>query len=123
MEKIDEQLNNLSAVEVPVGIHQSVMRRVNYQKIKPVLFVSLILLALNFLVIVWHINMKLIDAEFTDMIQDLFEVFSFNFSFIRTIAESFFEIISPILFLYAILSLTGIIYISKEIKRNIYQIS
>jgi len=115
MDKIDEQLNNFSTVEVPAGMHQSVMRRINYQKIRPVLFVSFILLALNFLIIAWRINAKLIDAEFIDMAQDFLDVFSFNFSYLSTMWGSFFEIISPMFFLSAVLSLVGAIYIGKEI--------
>jgi hypothetical protein len=115
-DKIDEQLNNLSVLEIPTGMHHSVMRRVNYRRLRPVLFVSFILLAFNFLIIAWHINAKLIDAEFLDMAQDFFEVFKFNFSFISTMWTSFFEIISPMLFLSAFLSLVGAIYTGKEIS-------
>jgi len=116
MEKIDEQLNSISFVEVPTGMHQFVMQKVNYKKFQPVLFVTFILLALNFIVIVWHINAKLIDAEFTDMMQDFLEIFSFNFSFINTVFVSFFEIISPLLVVSAILSLVGAIYTGKKIN-------
>ena len=121
MEKIDEQLNNLKMIEIPIHLHQSVMRKVNYQKIKPVLFVAFALLLFNFLVIAWHINAKLIDAEFLDMTQDFFEVFHFNISFVSTMWVSFFEIISPTLALSAILSLVGAIYIGKKI--TVYQFS
>jgi hypothetical protein len=116
MEKIDEQLNNITSVEIPLGMHQFVMRRINYKKLLPVLLVAFILLAFNFIVIVWHINAKLIDVEFTDMIQDFFEVFNFNFSFFSTIWTSFFEIISPALVLSAIMSLVGVIYTGKKIN-------
>ena len=116
MEKIDEQLNNISFVEVPIGMHQFVMQKVNYKKLQPVLFVAFVLLVLNFIVIVWHINAKLIDAEFADMAKDFFEVFSFNFSFINTVLVSFFEIISPLLVVSAMLSLAGVIYTGKKIN-------
>lgn len=116
IDKIDEQLNNLAVAEIPAGMHQSIMRKVNYQKIKPVLFIAFLLLVLNFLIIGWHINAKLIDAEFIDMTQDFLEVFSFNFAFINTILVSFFEIISPVLVLSAILSLVGAIYTGKKIS-------
>jgi len=116
MEKIDEQLNNISLVEVPSGMHQFVMRKINYKKLQPVLLVAFSLLVLNFIVIVWHINAKLIDAEFTDMMQDFFEVFNFNLSFFSIMWVSFFEIISPMLVLSAILSLAGIIYTGKKIN-------
>jgi hypothetical protein len=99
-----------------VGMHHSVMRRVHYRRLRPVLLVSFVLLILNFLIIAWHINAKLIDAEFLDMTRDFFEVFSFNFSFISTMWTSFFEIISPMLFLSAFLSLLGAIYMGKEIS-------
>ena len=121
MDKIDKQLNNLSSVEVPSGTHQRVMQMVNYKKFQPVIFVAFVLLTLNFIVVVWHINAKLIDAEFTDMVQDFFEVFSFNFSFINTVLGSFFEIISPLLVISAALSLVGVIYTGKQI--DFYQIT
>ena len=115
MEKIDEQINNLSSVEIPSGIHQLVMHKVNYQKVKPTLFVSFALLVLSFIFLELYINDKLIDAEFIDMMQDFFNIFSFNFSFINTIFGSFFEIISPMLFLSALISLLGATYVGKKI--------
>lgn len=115
MEIIDEKLNSLSSMEVPNGVHQSVMRRVQYNKLRPVLFVGFGLLVLNFLIITWHINAKLIDAEFMDMTQDFFEVFNFNFSFISMTWLNFFEIVSPMLLLSAVLSLAGAIYTGKQI--------
>ena len=121
MDKIDEQLNSILQVEVPMGMHQSVMRRINYKKLQPIFFATFTLLALNLVVILWHINSKLIDAEFTDMMKDFFEVFSFNFSFIKTFLESFFEIISPLLVVSAVLSMIGVIYTGKKI--NFYYFS
>jgi hypothetical protein len=115
-DKIDEQLNNLSVTEVPIGMHHSVMREIHSRRLRPALIVSFILLAFNFLIIAWRINAKLIDAEFIDMAQDFLDVFSFNFSYISTMWGSFFEIISPVFFLSAVLSLMGAIYIGKEIS-------
>ena len=116
MEKIDEQLNNISLVEVPVGIHSFVMQKVNQKKLQPVFFAVFVILALNFIVIGWHINAKLIDAEFVDMMQDLLEVFSFNFSFLKIAILSFFEIVSPLLVISLLLSLTGTIFSGKRIN-------
>lgn len=116
MEKIEEQLYNISLAEVPIGMHQFIMRKINYKKLRSFLFITLILLALNFIIIAWHINAKLIEAEFFDMTQDFFEVFSLDFSFINVIWASFFEIISPIFFLSAILSLIGAIYTVRKIS-------
>jgi len=121
MEKIDEQLDNLPLVEIPTGMHQFVMRKINNKKLQPVLFVVFTLLALNFIIIIWHINVKLIDVKFTDMMQDFLEIFSFNFSFISTFITSFFEIVSPLLVISAILSLVGTIYTGKKI--NFYHFS
>jgi len=120
MEKIDEKLNSIPSVEIPIGLHQFVMRKINYQKIKPVLIFSFVVLALNFIVVAWHINAKLIDAEFLDMTQDFFEVFNFNLSFITTILQNFFEIISPVLVFSAALSLVGAIYTAR--KLNLYRL-
>ena len=116
MENIDKKLNNLFSVKIPTGLHQSIMLRVNYQKIKPMLFIAFGILVFNFLLITWHINAKLIDADFLDMIQDFFGVFNFSFSFVGTITEKFFEIISPALFLSAFLSLVGSVYFAKKIS-------
>jgi hypothetical protein len=111
-QKIDEQLNNLAVVRIPAELHQSVMLRVGYGKIKPALFVVFVLFAVNFLIIVLRINAKLIDADFLDMIKDLLDVFNFNFSFISTITSSFFEIVSPSLVLYALLCFAGSVYLA-----------
>ena len=116
MEKIDEQLNNLALIDAPFGLHSSVMRKVNYKKIKPALFIAFALLVFNFLVIAWHINAKLIDADFFDMASDFLDVFSFNLSFINTMASNFFELVSLPIFLSAFLSLVGAIYVGKKIK-------
>ena len=116
MENIDEQLNNLSFVEVPADLHQSVMRKVNYKKIKPVLFLAFALFLFNFLLLVWHINVKMINTDFITMTRDFLDVFDFGFSFINTVVGSFFEIVSPLLVLSAILSLSGALYIGKRIN-------
>ena len=121
MDKIDEQLYNLSNTEIPAGVHQSVMRRINYTRLRPVLFVSFLLLMFNFLIITWHVNAKLIDTEFIDMTQDFFEVFNFSFSFVWVTIASFFEIVSPLLALSAVLSLAGAIYAGKKI--TMYRLS
>lgn len=61
----------------------------------------------------WHINGKLIDAEFKDMIMDFWESLDFNFS-IKASIGSFFEIISPELIISLILSLIGLVYVIKK---------
>jgi hypothetical protein len=50
------------------------------------------------------------------MTRDFLEVFNFNFSFINTILLNFFEIVSPLLVVSAILSLGGAIYTGKKIS-------
>jgi hypothetical protein len=119
MDKIEEQLNNTFVVDVPKGMHQLIMRRVNYKKIQPFLFITFSLLLINFIVIGWHINAKLVDAEFMDMMRDFFEVFSFNFSFINIFIKSFFDIVSPMLAISAVLSLGGAIYTAIYTNRQI----
>ena len=121
MEKIDEQLNNMPLIEVPVGMHHFVMQKINNKKIQPFILVTFLLLVLNFIIILWHINTKLIDAEFTDMMRDFLDIFSFNFSFIQIFLLNFFEIISPLLIISLTLSFVGIIYTGRKI--NFYQFS
>ena len=122
MEKIDEQLNNLALVNVPFQMHQSTMHKVNYWRLRPIFFGSFILLIFNLVLTIWRINNKLIDAEFFDMMHDFLDSFVWSFSFISTIIESFFEIISPVIFVSLILNLIGVIYIGKKIKTFMYGI-
>jgi hypothetical protein len=114
MEKIEEKLNNLYISEMPMHLHSSIMKKVNYKKAKPFVLVVLCLLVLNFIVIAWHINTKLIDAEFGVMMNDLFADFDLSFSFANTVLTSFFEIISPALVVSLALSFFGTIYIIRK---------
>ena len=123
MENIDEQLNKLSVMEVPLGIHQSIMHKINYNRIKPVLFTAFFLFTINFLLIAWHINSKLIDAEFSDMMHDFFDSFVLSFSFINTIVGSFFEIITPTTVFYLLINLVGIVYLGNKIRSSEYEVS
>jgi len=119
MEQIEKHLKNLSLIETPVSIHQSVMRKINYKRVQPVLLTALCLLVFNFVLIVWRINTKLVEAEFIDMINDFFEVLSFNSLFVSTVLNSFFEIVSLQLTLSVFVSLTGAIYVGR--KMSIYK--
>lgn len=121
MDKIDEQLNNLLSKELPSEIHELVMQKVKFRKIRPVLFTVFAVLVFSFITSAWYINVKLIDAEFMDMAQDFLDVFSFNFSFISIMLANFLEIISPLLFSYTVLSFIGVLYIVKQI--NFYKFS
>ena len=116
MEKIDEQLKNIALAEFPAEMHQSIMRAVDYRRIRPVLLVGFFLLASIFVLTAWHINIKLVNAEFSDMMKDFFGSFELSFYFVGTVLGSFFEIISPTLVLSGILSLVGTIYLGKKIK-------
>ncbi len=116
METIDEQLNNLSLVEIPSAMHQSIMRKVNHQKINPTLLVVFFLLVLNFLITAWHINTSLMNVDFLSMARDVFGIFNFNLSFINTITVSFFEVVPLSIIISAILSLAGAIYVGRKIS-------
>jgi len=120
MEKIDEQLNNLSVIDIPNGMHQDIMRSVNYQKVNPTILVAFFLLVLNFLMMAWHINTRLIDADFLNMARDVFNVFDFNIASIGTIISSFFEVVPLSITISAVLSLAGAIYLLTKI--NIYNL-
>ncbi len=121
MEKIDEQLKNIPLVEVPIGMHQLVMRKINHKKLQPFILFIFAFFVLNFIIIVWHINAKLIDAEFTNMMRDFLDIFSFNFSFIKIFLLNFFEIISPLLVISASVSMLGAVYAGRKI--NFYYFS
>jgi hypothetical protein len=116
MEIIDEQLKNLPQNDLPVEVHQSIMRTANYRRVRPMLFIGFFLLAINFLIIAWHINAKLVDAEFSDMIADFFEGFDLSFLFVKTILVATFEIVPIELFLSGLASLLGAMYIGIKIK-------
>ncbi len=122
MEKIDEQLNKLMLVEIPIGMHQSIMHKVNYKRVRPALFTIFSILAFNLIIITWHINSKLVDAEFGSMMQDFFASFRLSFYFISTVAGSFFEIISLSTFMLLVINLLGVIYIGNKIRISKYKI-
>ncbi len=118
MENIEKQLNTIKKVEMPFGVHQSIMKRVNYRRFRPILLVSFILLFINFVLLAWHINTRIIDAELVDMMQDLFASFSMDMNFFNTIFSSFFEVVPFELFISAVISFVGIAYLVKKITTH-----
>ncbi len=120
MEKIEEQLNNLSSMEIPTGMHQSIMQKVNYRRIRPILFTAFFLFLFNFILIAWRINVKLVNAEFSTMMNDFFDGFVWSSSFVNTILGSFFEIISPTIFVSLLINLVGAIYLGNKIRISEY---
>ena len=118
MENIEKQLNTIKKVEMPFGVHQSIMKRVNYRRFRPILLVSIILLFINFVLLAWHINTRIIDAELVDMMQDLFASFSMDMNFFNTIFSSFFEVVPFELFISAVISFVGIAYLVKKITTH-----
>ena len=118
MENIEKQLNTIKKVEMPFGVHQSIMKRVNYRRFRPISLVSFILLFINFVLLAWHINTRIIDAELVDMMQDLFASFSMDMNFFNTIFSSFFEVVPFELFISAVISFVGIAYLVKKITTH-----
>ncbi|MDE2399671.1 MAG: hypothetical protein KGL67_01525 [Patescibacteria group bacterium] len=116
MEKIDEQLNNLSSMEVPDKVHNSVMQRIHNSRLLPMLFIIFTILVLSLLINIFYINSKLIDVEFVDMMRDFLDVFSFSFAFINVMLVSFFEIISPMFVLFAVFCFIAAIYVINKIR-------
>ncbi len=115
MEKIDQQLNNLKNVEFPIHSHRLIMRKINYEKTKPFFFIVLSLLVVNFVLVTWHINSKLVEAEFSDIFYDFINNFALSYAFINPFVQNFFEVISPVVCVSFLLNLLGIIYVCKKI--------
>jgi hypothetical protein len=119
MDNLDKKLKDLNEIEMPSGLHQSIMRNVNYKKVLPLILIPFMILALNFIVVSWHIDLRLVDAEWKDMLLDLWEGFDFTMDFFTTIVESFLEIIPLPLLILFIFSLSGTIYTGlRFIKAN-----
>lgn len=114
MDDLDEKLKSLTEVNLPVGVHHTVMRAVNFKKMQPFLFFLLSLLVLNFALIAFHVNTKLVDAEWGDMVTDLFAGFDLSLSFFEMITSSFFEVVSPMLALSLVSSFVGFVFITKK---------
>jgi len=121
MEKIDEQLKNISFVDVPVSVHQSIMKKVTSCRMQPFFIAVFCFLSVVFFMIAWHINTKLIEAEFSDMLADLLSDFNMSFYLFSTIVKSFFEIISPVYVLSLIFSFAGAVYLAKKIIHTQFQ--
>ena len=115
MDQLEEKLNKLNSVETPENFHQSVMQKVYGWRFRTVSFVLFTILFVNLTVIVLHIDLKIIDAELIDMMQDLFVSFDITFEYFNTIFNSLFEVISPFIFFSALLSLAGVIYLGRRI--------
>ncbi len=118
MEKIDEQLKKLGMVDTPKSFHHGVMEKVYNWRFRTMFFIVFALLAINFFVIAFHINMKLIDAEFLDMLQDFMGSFDMSASFFNTVFGSLFEIVSPFVLFSAFLSLMGVVYVGRKIYKS-----
>lgn len=119
MDYLDKKLKDLDDAEMPAGLHQSIMRNVNYKKVLPLILIPFMILALNFIIVTWHIDLKLVDAEWKDMVLDLWEGFDFTMDFFTTIVESFLEIIPLPVFILFVFSFLGTIYTGfRFIKAN-----
>jgi hypothetical protein len=114
MDDLDEKLKSLTEVNLPVGVHHTVMRAVHFKKMQPFLWFLLSLLVLNFVLLAFHLNNKLVDAEWLDMATDLFAGFDLSLSFFEMITSSFFEVVSPMLALSLASSFVGFVFITKK---------
>lgn len=115
MEKIDEHLNKLRVVDTPKSFHQGVMQKVYNWRFRTIFFVVFFILLINFIIITLHIDIKLINAEFADMFQDLMGSFDMSITFFNVIFDSLFDIVSPFVFFSAFISLIGVFYVGRKI--------
>ena len=109
------QLHNTQNVDVPHGLHSNIMKRVNHLKLRPLFFIILVLFISNLLVLASHINGKLVEAEFVDMLQDMTKDSYFDSLALGILIGRFFEIISFELIASVILNTVGAFYISSKL--------
>lgn len=115
MEKIDQRLYEKNEVDIPFGVHQSIMARVNYLHFRPIFFLVLVIFIVNLLILFLHIDNKLIEAEFLDMVTDFTTDSYSGLLVLNILTGKFFEIISVELLASLFLNLIGTIYFSKKI--------
>jgi hypothetical protein len=115
MEPIEQQLHTLKEVSLPEGMHQSILRRVNYLKLRPLLFIALFVCSINVLVLSSHISNKLVEVEFTDMIHDFTRDSYANLLVISILLEKFFEVISVEMIASLFVNIAGAIYMSNKL--------
>jgi hypothetical protein len=123
--KIMEQTNTIQhsyEKEVPPGLHASIMKRVNHLKLRPLFFLVLALFVINLLMLTSHINGKLVEAEFMDMLRDLTEDSYFDSLALGILLERFFEIISFELVASVLLNAVGVFYISGKLATRTLQL-
>lgn len=115
MEPIEQQLHTLKEEHQPDGMHQSILRRINYLKIRPLLFVALFVCSVNILILTSHINNKLVEAEFLDIIHDLTRDSYTGFLVLSILLEKFFEVISIEILASLFVNMAGAIYMSNKL--------
>ena len=117
MEQIEKDLENIKQIDAPMGMHHSIMQIVFNKKMLPFFYFLFFIFVVNLCLIVWNINVKLLEVEFFEMMRDFLEVFNMSFSFVGNFIESFFDTISLELVLSLVFSFIGIVYLYKKIKK------
>lgn len=115
MEPIEQQLHTLSETDLPQGLHQSVLQKVNYLKLRPLLLVALFVCSINVLILSSHINSKLVEAEFLDMIRDFTRDSYASFLVLSILLERFFEVVTVEVVASLFVNMAGAIYMSNKL--------
>lgn len=100
---------------MPMGLHQAILERVNYLKLRPLLVIVLAVFLVNILILGLHINSKLIEVEFFDMVRDFTMDSYAGFLVANIVFEKFFQIIPVEIILSVLLNLAGITYIANRL--------
>lgn len=115
MEPIEQQLQTLKEVTQPEGMHQFIIRKVNYLKLRPLLLVALFVCSVNVLVIFSHISNKLVEVEFVDMVHDFTRDSYASLLVLSILLEKFFEVISVEVIASLFVNMAGAIYMSNKL--------
>jgi hypothetical protein len=115
MEPIEQQLHTLTDTEVPQEIHRSVIQKINYLKIRPLLMIALFVFTANVVVLSSHIGNKLVEAEFLDMVRDLTTDSYTSLLVLSILLERFFEVITVEVIASLFVNIAGAIYMSNKL--------
>lgn len=115
MNNLSQKIMAMPETEVPVSLHNKILRKAFFLKLeKPIIFV-LSLLSLNLIVSGWHIWTKIVEADFITVIKLLFGNFELSYRFFLDFAQIIAAVISLRLILIFALNFILVAYVAHSI--------
>lgn len=91
MDNIKKDIKNLDEYELPNGLHGQIMRRLLlYRAFRP-LFATILVLAINTMLLSWNIYAKTAELQTLSIVSAMLDGFSLTWSFMNDFSQSLIE--------------------------------